>query len=154
MPHFLDHSVLLRSTFVTQFLTVQCFCWWWCTRPGYHRSRKGWLSELLPQTGQDQGFDTGLSGCVGSGPLHHSPETCRPSHYWCRLSLGLLFSKVGARWMNLNQSFCQLSTFDLSQTQNTLRELCIRAHASTVCGDGTKSWVPMQPDLWSLVPCS
>jgi hypothetical protein len=28
MPHFLDHSVLLRSIPVTQFLTEHCLCYW------------------------------------------------------------------------------------------------------------------------------
>jgi hypothetical protein len=119
------------------------------TELGTTRSGNG---EFL--TGKDQGFDTVLSGCDGTGPLHHSPEACRPSHYWCRVSLSLLFSMVGPGWMGLSQSFCQVPTFDLSQTHNTLRELCNRSHASTDCGDGKMSWVPVQHDLWSLVPCS
>jgi hypothetical protein len=66
------------------------------------------------------------------------------------LSPGLLFSRPVAGWMGLRQSFSQLHTVHVSQTQNTLRELCIRAHASTDCGDGRRSWVPVQHDLWSL----
>jgi hypothetical protein len=49
-PHFLPwkiHSLvpqfwitlLLRSTSVTQFLTVHCFCCWWCARTGHPKSR-------------------------------------------------------------------------------------------------------------------
>jgi hypothetical protein len=60
-----------------------------------------------------------------------------------------MVSRVGGGWMALNQSFFQLPTFDLSQNHSTLRELCIRAHASTDCGDGRRSWVPVQHDLWS-----
>jgi hypothetical protein len=40
---------------------------------------------------------------------------------------------------------------DVPQAQNTLREHCIKAHAFPDCGDGKRSWVPVQYDLWSLV---
>jgi hypothetical protein len=112
VTHVLDHSVLLRSLLWLIF-SLHCLCCWWCARTCHHLSRKWWVSDLLPQTGQDQGFDTGLSGCVWPGLLHHSPEGSRLSHYWCHLSFGLHFLRLGG-WMGLSQSFYQLPTFDLS----------------------------------------
>jgi hypothetical protein len=150
VPHFLDHPVLLRSISVTQFLTVPYLCHWWCASTGHHRSRKWFVSDLHSQNGQDWGGDTGLSGCDGTGPLHHILEACRTSHSWCRLSVGLLFARVGTGWMGLSKLFCQPPPWDVSQGQNPLRKLCIRAPPSAHYGDGRKSWFSVKHDLWSL----